>query len=220
MSEARDNCPTCPRTYLPCAMDGHFCMTSPEYPAEYGISQKCTIDIRSNGTLTALNFSTEENYDTLSIGEHAYSGNAGPVGVPVHKGTVVRWQSDYDKNSIGWRLCWSSSSSEPTMAQSLEVLSLARNSITGNTDNLEQQSALKTLLISSNYLSCQSAKLENTSNLGQGVFHEPTSSALEVVGKSLQAETGTNPYTSVPKTFKHTVLAYAGNNKVPGSNCC
>ena len=220
MSEARGNCPTCPKTYLPCAMDSHFCMTSPKYPAEYSSHQRCTIDIRSNGTITALNFSTEAGYDTLAIGESVYSGTVGPVGVPVHKGDVVHWESDIEKDSKGWRLCWSSSSSEPTMAQSLEVLSLARNSITGNTDNLEQQSALKTLLISSNYLSCESAKLENTINLGQGVFQDPTSSALEQAGKVLQGETGTNPFTSVPKTFENTVLAYAGNTKVPGSNCC
>ena len=200
-------------------MDGHFCMTSPNYPEVYGISQKCTIEIRSNGTITALNFSINRG-DMLSIGESVFWGTVGPVGVPVQTGSTIDWQSYSSGKDKGWRLCWSSSSSEPTMTQSLEVLSLARNSITGNTDNLEQQSALKTLLISSNYLSCQSAKLENTINLGQGVFQDPTSSALEQAGKVLQGETGTNPFTSVPKTFKNTVLAYAGNTKVPGSNCC
>ena len=106
------------------------------------------------------------------------------------------------------------------MAQSLEVLSLARNYITGKTDNLEHESALKTLLLSSNRLSCQSAELENATNLGQGGFEEPSSSTLEEAGKVILHETEINPFTSVPKTFKNTVLAYAGNTKVPGSNCC
>lgn len=219
MSEARENCPTCPNTELPCAMDGHSCMTSPNYPAGYDTRQTCSIDILSNGTITALNFSTNPG-DWLSIGESGYSGTVGPVGMPVQTGSTIGWQSLSVGKDKGWRLCWSSSSSEPTMTQSLEVLSLARNSITGNTDNLEQQSALKTLLISSNYLSCQSAKLENTIDLGQGVFQDPTSSALEQAGKVILHETEINPFTSVPKTFKNTVLAYAGNTKVPGSNCC
>ena len=195
-------------------------MTSPNYPEVYGISQKCTIEIRSNGTITALNFSTAVWPAPLTIGESVYSGTVGPVGVPVQTGSTIGWESNVWREYPGWRLCWSSSSSEPTMAQSLEVLSLARNSITGNTDNLEQQSALKTLLISSNYLSCPSAKLENAINLGQGRFQDPTSSALEQAGKVLEGEIGPNPFTSVPKTFKNTVLAYAGNTKVPGSNCC
>ena len=190
-------------------MDGPFCMTSPNYPEEYKINQGCTIEFGSNGTITASNFSTQAEFDTLSIGEHEYSGNVGPVGVPVHKGDVVRWQSDYAGK--GWRLCWTNSSSAP-LSQSLKVLSLARNYITGNTDHLDQQSALETLLISSNFLSCEVAEIEHAARLGQGTFQDPTSSTLEQAGKVLQGVTGTNPFASTVNIFfKNAVLAFAGN---------
>ena len=196
-------------------MDGHFCMTSPNYPAECDNNQGCIIDIRSNGTITATNFSTEAGYDTLSIGDFVYSGTIGPDGVPVRGGTTVRWKSGSSITSKGWRLCWASSSSEPVMAQSLEVLSLARNYITGKTDNLEHESALKTLLLSSNRLSCQPAELENATNLGQGNFKEPSSSALEEAGKVLEGVTGTASAVSAAKTFQNTVLIFAGNTEEP-----
>jgi hypothetical protein len=48
-------------------MDGPFCMTSPNYPEEYNNNQGCTIEIGSNGTITAPDFSTEEGFDTLSM---------------------------------------------------------------------------------------------------------------------------------------------------------
>ena len=96
---------------------------------------------------------------------------------------------------------------------SLEVLSLARNYITGKTDNLEQESALKTLLLSSNRLSCQSTDLENATNLGQGNFKEPTSSTLEEAGKVLEGVTGTASAVSAAKTFQNTVLVFAGNTE-------
>jgi hypothetical protein len=194
-------------------MDGSFCVTSPKYPAEYSILQSCTIDIRSNGTITATNFSTQAFYDTLTISDFVYSGTIGPVGVPVRSGTNVRWKSNGSIVSKGWRLCWASSSSEPVMAQSLEVLSLARNYITGKTDNLEHESALQTLLLSSNRLSCQSAELENATNLGQGDFVEPSSSTLEDAGKVLEGVTGTASAVSAAKTFQNTVLIFAGNTE-------
>ena len=194
-------------------MDGRFCMTSPHYPAEYDNNQACTIDIGSNGTITALNFSSEVAFDTLTIGESVYSGTVGPVNVPVRSGTTVRWESDSATTSKGWRLCWASSSSEPLMTQSLEVLSLARNYITGKTDNLEHASGLKTLLLSSNHLSCQSAELESATTLGQGNFGEPSTSTLEEAGKVLGGVTGTASAAPAAKTFKNTVLVFAGNTE-------
>ena len=196
-------------------MDGRFCMTSPNYPAECDNNQGCIIDIRSNGTVTATNFSTQAFYDTLTIGESVYSGTIGPVSVPVRSGTTVHWRSDSSNTSKGWRLCWASSSFEPVMTQSLEVLSLARNYITGKTDNLEHASGLKTLLLSSNRLSCDSAELENATNLGQGSFVEPSSSTLEEAGKVLEGVTGTASAVSAAKTFQNTVLVFAGNTEEP-----
>jgi len=204
-------------------MDGHFCMTSPNYPGIYKSDQGCTIEIGSNGTITALNFSTETGFDILTVGEDKYSGNAGPVGVPVHKGTAVHWQSDFDSNNAGWRLCWFNSSSEPLMTQSLKVLSLARNYIIGNTDHLDQESALETLLVFSNFLSCEVAEIEHAAHLGQGTFQDPASSTLEQAGKVLQGETGSNPFAStLDISFPNIVLAFAGNTQEPPSlqpNC-
>ena len=190
-------------------------MTSPNYPSQYNSSQSCIIDIRSNGTITALDFSTEAPYDNLRIGEFEFSGTVGPAEVPVSANTTVHWHSGFANHSRGWRLCWSGSS-EPIMAQSLEVLSLARNYLTGNTDHLGQQSALKTLLLSSNYLSCQSAELEDATNLGQGHFADPTNSTLELAGKVLQGVTGGELHGSTPiKAFENTVLVFAGNTEAP-----
>ena len=215
LPEAKVNCPTCPQTYLPCAMDGHFCMTSPNYPREYDSHQSCKIEIRSNGTITALNFSTQAG-DKLSIGNLIYSGTVGPVGVPVQTGTTVHWQSGTDLwKGNGWRLCWSNSS-EPAMTQSLRVLSLGRNYINGHTQPLGHGTALETLLIFSNYLDCQSIELESATNLGQGVFQDPTGTIVEQASKVLQGATGSNPFASyIPKTFENTVLAFAGNIEEP-----
>ena len=201
-------------------MDGPFCAISPRYPDNYDTDQQCTITIRSNGTVTATNFSTEAGYDKLSIGGVKYSGDAGPVNVLVRAGTIVNWESDYSGNDKGWRLCWSSSSPEVSLTKSLTVLSLARNYITGNTEHLESGTSLQTLLVSSNYLSCQSVQLEAATELGRGLFVDPTTDALQRVGEVLKGYTGglANPYTSVSNattTLENTVLVFAGNTEVP-----
>ena len=192
-------------------MDGHTCITRPNYPNPYENNQECKIEIHSTGTLTSTNFSSEGGFDVLSIGGVDYSGEVGPVNVSVQAGTSVTWKSDYAMNRDGWQVCWSSGSGAP-LTKSLKVLSLARNYITGDTNHLEQQPSLQTLLIFSNYLTCQSAELTDSKRLGQSDFVDPTSSTLQEAGMVLQGISMTNPFQSVPNNvFPNTVLAFAGN---------
>ena len=58
--------------------------------------------------------------------------------------------------------------------QSLEVLSLTRNYLTGHGESLAAATSLKTLLISSNRLSCNAVGLDESPNLASGDFMEPS----------------------------------------------
>jgi hypothetical protein len=195
-------------------MDGEFCMTSPNYPAKYDSNQGCKIEIYADGMLTSTNFSTEAFFDILSIGGTVYSGQVGPVDVPVQAGMTLAWKSDKDTEASGWRLCWSGIS-PPPYTKSLQVLSLARNYIVGKTAYLDQGFSLQTLLISSNYLVCRSAELENATELGQGNFVDPTSRTLHEAGKAVSGEILSNPFKSAPNIIlPNTVLAFAGNSEM------
>ena len=99
-----------------CAEDGDSCVTSPHYPESYGIDEQCSINITAAGFVTAAPFATEEDYDMLEIDGHTYSGAVGPTGVPVARGTLISWVSDYSSTGAGWRLCWSGGSFAPTTA--------------------------------------------------------------------------------------------------------
>ena len=73
-------------------------------------------------------------------------------------------------------------------------------------------------MVFSNYLDCQSIELESATNLGQGVFRDPTTTIVEQAGKVLQGERGGKAFASyIPKTFENTVLAFAGNIEAPHS---
>ena len=139
--------------------------------------------------------------------------------MPVQAGSTVTWESDANgqeednwRHGEGWRLCWESSSSEPALTKSLQVLSLARNYIVGKTDYLEQESSLQTLLLSANYLSCHCVELANATNLGKGIFEEPSSGTLQQAGKVLKGVTTSNPFEFMPViTLPNIVLVFAGN---------
>ena len=55
----------------------------------------------------------------------------------------------------------------------LEVISLARNYLVGQTNSLEFFPDLTSVLLSSNYFSCDVPQLSNNSNLGEGYFLNP-----------------------------------------------
>lgn len=66
----------------------------------------------------------------------------------------------------------------------LETLSLTRNFLSGSTSMLRLATSLKTLILSSNYLSCDSVRLDDAAGLGVGKFYNPTSLALYNFGAS------------------------------------
>mmetsp|Transcript_84573 Transcript_84573/g.273384 ORF Transcript_84573/g.273384 Transcript_84573/m.273384 type:complete len:225 (-) Transcript_84573:21-695(-) len=60
-----------------CSIAGR-CVTSANYPSEYGNSQACTMTALEAGTLRVEAFYTELNYDFVLVGGLRYSGQQGP----------------------------------------------------------------------------------------------------------------------------------------------
>ena len=71
----------------------------------YGARESCTIRINVAGTLTATQFDTEPNYDTITIGGTEYNGDTGPLLVAVAAGTSVAWRTDGSVTGDGWTIC-------------------------------------------------------------------------------------------------------------------
>ena len=88
----------------PCTATG-ACVTSPNFPSNYGNNQACSIRANENGELRADAFSTESGYDTLTIGSTEYGGSSGPVNVSIDPATSMDWASDESVAESGWKLC-------------------------------------------------------------------------------------------------------------------
>lgn len=88
-----------------CTMDGD-CVTSKNYPGNYGDRQSCTITISSNDAvyLNSATFNTEARYDILMVNGNAFSGTSGPGQGLGLTGDIV-WTSDYSVVKKGWQLC-------------------------------------------------------------------------------------------------------------------
>ncbi|CAK9056549.1 Galectin-3-binding protein A (Lectin galactoside-binding soluble 3-binding protein A), partial [Durusdinium trenchii] len=86
----------------PCALTGS-CVTSPNYPDNYGNSESCEI-LAPEKPLYFLRFATEEGDDVLTFNGQAYSGSSGPP-----QGTttsdMILWSSDNVDSSTGWQMC-------------------------------------------------------------------------------------------------------------------
>ena len=101
---------------------------------------------------------------------------------------------------------------------SLQTLSLARNFFSGTTGSLDEQTALRTLLLSSNKLTCEAVRLDEAAHLGKGLFQDPTGQALWRLGERLRRSSVfyDNPYEDAGATagYNNTVLIFAGNTQV------
>ena len=97
----------------------------------------------------------------------------------------------------------------------LQTLSLAVNYFTGTTDALQEQTNLKTLLLSSNRFSCEAADLDAAEGLATGNWADPTDLALEAAGEEIKYQTGgtLNPYAGIGTSTNrsNTALSFAGN---------
>jgi len=87
----------------PCEMQSGGCVSSPNYPGEYGNSAHCTIRPSSKAGIHVDAFATESGYDFLIVDGVRFDGNAGPDGVDV-KGEIV-WTSDSSVATTGWKIC-------------------------------------------------------------------------------------------------------------------
>jgi hypothetical protein len=78
---------------LGCVADGDGCVTSSNYPMQYGPLEACNIVIKRSGTLSAVGaFATESTADVLRMGNFEWSGSEKPLGVAVEPGTKVHKQ--------------------------------------------------------------------------------------------------------------------------------
>ena len=89
-----------------CTTDAAGCFASPNYPAAYGLGEDCELLADTAGTLSAQSFETEDEYDVLTIGASAFSGDLGPDEFTVSAGDTVTFTSDAVVVRGGFRVCY------------------------------------------------------------------------------------------------------------------
>ena len=141
----------------------------------------------------------------LSIDHALYSGDIGPQMLYTTAGTFVSFKADQALEGQGWQLCWSESIPLPTGPQ-LQTLGLSRNFLGGSIQTPRAKGSLRTMILSSNYFSCE-AKLQGQTNdhgthLGEGQFTEPTIEALRRAGLEMsQTYPNIQPYGHLVRPF-------------------
>ena len=84
------------------------CLTSPNYPENYGVDQACEIEITDEwvGYLDVHHFATEANFDFLSVSDVWYSGTVSspPFDGVIPSGTIF-WTADNIYNDAGFKIC-------------------------------------------------------------------------------------------------------------------
>merc|ERR1711990_266460 len=110
-----------------CTTDAAGCVSSPNYPRNYGNNQRCTINVRAAGTLSATHFNTESCCDKLRVNGRNYAGRNGPSNVAVRAGSQISWRSDFSVTRGGWKVCPNaprasgSASARPSSSSGLSV---------------------------------------------------------------------------------------------------
>ena len=80
------------------------CVQSPNYPSDYGANEGCEISASAAGSLRTEAFSTEAEYDKITIGAETYSGTTGPAGL-LPDAASMQWSADGSVQSSGWKIC-------------------------------------------------------------------------------------------------------------------
>ena len=88
-----------------CQIEDTVCMTSPNYPSNYGSSQECKIRVNKDGRLNVMDFVTESFYDYLTVGGQKYGGTTGPDNIVVSANDNIAWESDGSTNKKGFKIC-------------------------------------------------------------------------------------------------------------------
>lgn len=89
----------------PCKMDDHGCITSGNYPKNYGSKEQCQIIVKPElaKPIQVVDFHTEATYDAIKINGKSFSGSRGPNGI-VPSSTIF-WGTDAKDQQKGWKLC-------------------------------------------------------------------------------------------------------------------
>merc|ERR1719145_47671 len=75
-----------------CTQSGN-CITSKNYPSNYGNGESCTINLAGSVSIDVQAFNTESGYDYLTVGGTRHSGTSGPSSGS-YTGTIT-WATDY-----------------------------------------------------------------------------------------------------------------------------
>jgi len=94
-----------------CQMDFN-CISSNNYPANYGSNEECTVKLFGDIPLIMESFATEIRFDTLTVGGVQYDGTTGPPSGS-YTGTIS-WASDRSFDAAGWKMCRTDRPSAPT----------------------------------------------------------------------------------------------------------
>ena len=89
------------------------CVMTQKFPSEYDPNENCSITVTADGFVFTTSFTTESGYDWLTVDGTRYSGSTGPLNQAVSSGATVTWESDYDVQNQGWRLCYSAEAPTP-----------------------------------------------------------------------------------------------------------
>ena len=71
----------------------------------YQNGEECTIVANQAMIVNTVAFKTESTYDTITIGDHSYSGGMGPSNVLMSAGDMLMWSSDGSISDIGFTIC-------------------------------------------------------------------------------------------------------------------
>ena len=89
-----------------CTASADGCFTSPNHPSNYGNGENCTIVVGTDVTMVVQSFSTEADFDVLTVNDVAYSGSGdGLDGLVVRAGAIITWSSDGLVYHEGWQIC-------------------------------------------------------------------------------------------------------------------
>jgi hypothetical protein len=92
-------------------LNGYTCATD-GLNQSYQNSERCTIYVREEGFLQAVDFNTESGYDFINMDDingMRYSGQTGPANVHVVGNESFQWTSDGSNTNDGWTICFSDS---------------------------------------------------------------------------------------------------------------
>ena len=103
----------------------------------------------------------------------------------------------------------------------LSVLSVARNYMAGPTRHLARSGTLETLLLASNYFSCNAPSMDVALNLGKGKFGNPLTRALQDAGNDMShTPPFRNPYEEMPTVeLSNSVWAFPGCSQLTADVC-